>query len=461
MSAARVAIALCVLSVVASCAEDVGPPALVLATKPRCDGEEKECSSTADAKRFVVDGVPVLHQRVLGHPLVAMRITFDRSPQQGGRQFWAETVAIDLLGASGPRRLGYGEWGEQLADLSSEVGVGTGPDYLSFSVTAPQRHWSTVWALMSEAISDPSLEDYMLQHRQRAITAAFRSELDRPGNAASVESFSRALRGNYLNTRREHLLVLARLSIAELYEAWRGLRTRERMMVTVIGDVTDGDVRAAVRKAFGDLDEDHHADFGVSSPVLNEGPSTAVLDYPDAPTWHVHSTFVGPRANADDYAPLWLGLNVLRERLYDQIRDDEGLAYTVGAELNFYRQSYGNVWITTPQPARAFAITRTNVTQLKAEGPLEGELARARAAFRKELLDQRATPAAIASSLADWQLTVGRFSTDRVEGSLDAITAQEVAAALSAWLRDVATVAAGSGEPITEADLSSLYDAAP
>jgi predicted Zn-dependent peptidase len=456
MRAMRRVVALCLLSAVVGCADE-GPPTLVLATQPRCEGERKECEASG-ATRFLVDGVPVLHQRVSGHPLVALRITFDRSPAQGGEQFWAETIALDVLGAAGPRRLGHGEWGERLADLSSEVSVGTGPDYLSFSIAAPRPRWRTVWSLMSEAVNDPSLEDYLLQHSQRANAASFQSELDRAGNAAAVESFSRALRGNYLNARREHLSALARLRMADLYEAWRSLRTKQRMMVTVVGDVADADVRAAVREAFGDLDEDHHADFGDPSGMLGDTASVAVLDYPDVPTWHVHSSFVGPTADAADYVPLWLGLSVLRDRLFDQIRDAEGLAYTVGAELNFYRQSYGNIWISTPQPARALAITRTNVRQLKDEGPLDEELARARAAYRKQLLDERATPTAMASSLADWQLTAGHFSTEGIVESLDAITAQEVAEALNVWLRDVSTVAAGSGEPLTEADLTALYE---
>lgn len=456
MSAARLVLVLCLLSGALGCAED-GPPTLVLATQPACAAEQKGCNA-AGATRFSVDGVSVIHQRVAGHPLVALRLTFDRSPDHGGEQRWAETLALSLLGAAGPRRLGYGDWEARLADLSSDLSVGTGSDYLSFSITAPRPHWRTVWNLMSEAVKRPSTDEYLLLHRQRAIAASYEGELDDAENAARFESFSRAFRGLHLNAAREHLAALQGLRVTDVERAWRSLRTKRRLMVTVVGDVAEGDVRAAVKRAFADLADDYESTYRRPSPTLGDAAPVAVLDYPDVPTWHVRSFFLGPPADSAEYATLWLGLSVFSERLYDQIRDAEGLAYTAGAALSFYRQSYGSIWMSTPQPARAFAITRAIVAQLKDEGPSEGELARARAAFQKELLDERATPTGMAWSLADWQLTAGSFSTDGAWANVEAATPQDVAAVLTAWLRDVKTVAAGSGEPLTEAALTALYE---
>lgn len=259
------------------------------------------------------------------------------------------------------------------------------------------------------------------------------------------------------NAPREHRAALERLRRADLDEAWRALRTKRRLMVTVVGDVSQAEVRGAVQHALGAFATDHKAGFDKPEPKPGASAALAVLDYPDVPTWHVNSVILGPEANTPEYTALWLGLNVLGARLFDQIRDAEGLAYTTGAKLSFYRQSFGSIWMSTPQPARAFAITREIVAELKREGPTESELTRARQAMHRQLLDDRATPAGLASSLADWQLTSGSYSdAESYLESAGALTPTEVAAALTSYLRDAKTVAAGSGEPVLEADLATL-----
>ena len=147
---------------------------------------------------------------------------------------------------------------------------------------------------------------------------------------------------------------------------------------------------------------------------------------------------------------------MLDRRLFEQVRDALGLAYTTGASLSFYRESFGSVWITSEAPLEALSVSRQVLADLKATGPTEAELAAARRSLTTELLSRSDTPSGIASTLADWELTAGsREALDDYLAALERATPAGVASLLDAYLRDVAVAAAGGGSPLSILDLEN------
>lgn len=439
------------------CASD--EPTLRLHTLPGCDEAATRPCAEREATRFEVDGIRVLHQRVPGHPLVSMQLHFEVVDEPSGSQLWAESAALGIVNWAGPQRFGTTEWVEELASLSAAFSANMGSDYASIYTSVARPHWKAMWKLLVETLQDPATDAYILEAMQRRYHSSFDAEADDAASAAFFESYARLFAGQAMNLRRETQAAIDRLRRPSIDEAWRALRTKRRLLVVVVGDVKEAEVRALVGRDLAELPDDHAANFAASVPELGPNEPVAVLDYPASPTWHVRAALLGPAANAPDYLPLALGLRVLGARLFDRVRDDAGLAYSAGARLRFYRQSYGQIWLSTPDPQAAFAITREIVAALKSDGPDADELRRSHQMLVAELLEGRGTPADLASSLADWELTSGSFAD--FDGFVEAapqITPDEVRDALQRYLRDVRVVAAGSGEPVSEADLATLFE---
>jgi predicted Zn-dependent peptidase len=148
---------------------------------------------------------------------------------------------------------------------------------------------------------------------------------------------------------------------------------------------------------------------------------------------------------------------VLDQRLFSEVRDLRGLAYSTGAGLAFTRQSYGRIWLTTESPLEALPVVRSVVADLKSKGPDERELETARAALRTEILVDSTTVAGQASLLSDWTMTAGsRQAVDDMLASLDSVSAADLSAALS-YLDGAKTTAAGPGGALSVTDLTSLF----
>ena len=439
-------------------AEAESVPVLDFETQPSCPAADATCLN-AGTTTLDIDGVRVIHKPLPGHPLVSFRLAFD-APTGSGRQRWAETLALSMFDLGGPRGLAPSDWDAELVRLGASVGAGNGFDYGSIGGTAPVVNWRELWDLVILGIAQYRNYDYELDNRRGVYDLGIQSELDDPDSAASIDAWSRLFQGHAYNYQREYLDALAALSSIDIDAAWGALSAGDRWLVSVVGDVGVDEITAAIQEARGWVARTgpglvFQPDLRVVPPAP---PPVRVLDYPEAPTWYIVGYFEGPGGNSPDFAPLELGLTVLDQRLFDEVRDARGLAYTTGAGLVFYRQSYGRVWITSESPLDALAVSRDILTDLKTTGPTEAELESARSALVTRLLASNDTPSSIALTLADWELTAGtREALDDYLAALDQATPSEVAGVLAGYLRDVRIAAAGGGSPLAESDLETWF----
>jgi len=458
---------------VACGARDDGSAQLELAPAVLCAEPSGACLNVG-AESLDVAAVPVLYKRIVGHPMVALQISIDGGGLSGAQQ-WTETVALGLMGAGGSVNLGPVNWPQQLLHLGAVVAAdGNRLDYSIIGGQAPLPHWREVWHMLTAAVERPYSNNADLESLRGFFVRRYESEMDAPESAADTDAWSRVFHGQSYNLPRESQADLKRIDIAALRQSWSGLRDTTRWLVTLVGDLERAEVEQAVREltdaaansqkipalvpANAAANTETTSDAEPSADEAASAPQDpVVLDYPASPTWHIVSYFTGPAANGSDYAALDLALRVLDQRLFTEVRDIRGLAYTTGARLTFTRQTFGRFWLTTDSPLQALPIVRAVAADLRANGPNQRELETARAALRTEILVGSSTVAGQASLLSDWQMTAGsRQGVDDMLGALDSVSAADLSAALS-YLDGAKTTAAGPAGALTAADLSSLF----
>jgi zinc protease len=437
------------------CAEAVdSAPVLAFAT-PECEGLGPACIN-AGAADLEEQGIRIIHKRIAGHPLVALHVAFDNVPRSDA-QLWSENLGLALLQYGGPNRFSTSDWDAAQRRLGATVWAGSGSDYAYVDALAPLPNWRATWDLMAEAVNQPRDAASDLDNRRGVVQRGYQSEFDDPDDAAWNDAWSRLFQGHPYNQRRERLAAITALSGADIVRGWPFLTAKSRLLVTVVGDIEAAEVAEAVGTAFGVLSPEAVFEAPVAAQPAAAQP-VVILPYLNAPTWHIVSYFKGPPGGSPDYAALRLGLGVLNRRLFAEVRDARGLAYTTGAELDFYRESFGAVWLTSDTPLEALPIVRQILVELLSAGPDESELDAARNNVRTSLVAGSDDPASLAWTLADWQLTAGyRGALDEYMSTLDAVTPEAARAALEAHLRGVQTTAAGGGAPLTEADLAALF----
>lgn len=431
------------------------PVVLNFETLPSCAAADVTCVN-ADTTTLVVQGVRAIHKPLPGHPLVSFQLSFD-DPYGSSRQRWAETLAVGMYQMGGPRRFyNASDWDAELLRLGARVSAATALDYGWISGTAPAFNWRELWDLVIEGIADYRNYSWELDYLRDYYERIFLSEYDDPYSAASIDAWSRLFADQDYDFQREYQDSLAAVSSADIDQAWVALSASPRWVVSIVGDVSADEVAAALEDARGALGQVGTSPSFAPDPLRGTplSPHARLLPYPDAPNWYVVAYFKGPNARSPELAPLWLGLQVLDRRLFREVRDVRGLAYSTGAQLSFYRQTFGSVWLTSESPREALSVGARVISELKATGPSEAELAAARSSLSTQLLTGNVTPAGMAGTLTDWELTAGsREALDAFLAGVDQATPADVVSALAAYLRDPEITAAGGGG---ELDVSNL-----
>jgi predicted Zn-dependent peptidase len=120
----------------------------------------------------------------------------------------------------------------------------------------------------------------------------------------------------------------------------------------------------------------------------------------------------------------------MSSRLFQSIREQAGLAYSIFSELNLHRDT-GCLAIyagTSPETGRrVLELTLAELGRLKNEPVPEEELHRAREHMKGSLLLSLESTDSRMSNLARQWLTYGRFySLDELASAIDAVTAGDI-----------------------------------
>lgn len=109
-----------------------------------------------------------------------------------------------------------------------------------------------------------------------------------------------------------------------------------RMNVTLVGDFTMAEVLPRLEDAFSGLVPQSPPPF-VPQPGLNDGDRVVTRTRPDAQQAQVYQGWYAPQAGTPEHAPLTvmntiLGAGGLSSRLFTELRDKQGLAYSVRSQ---------------------------------------------------------------------------------------------------------------------------------
>lgn len=455
-------VATCIVLLGAACGVD---PPLELAfgdVEPQCV-TSASCLSTNTTERQVA-GIRVIHKRVPGAAILSARVLMD-----GGARRWtfnvahAEAMVLRLVSWWGSERFRQTPFEAELARIGARFIAGQGLDFAHVSIAAPATYFDRAWRLLADTIQAPPIRDLSeetREHLEQVHVQDLRSVYATPLSAASATAWGMVYGDHPYRMLEETLSQIDQLDPRDLSYAASEMWRKDRLTVVVVGDVDVERVQQRVDAAFAHLlagDQDELPPLPEPTPSEHRAQ---VLDFPDAPGWHVQAYFPAPSPAHESYLALRLGISALDRRLFDELRTTRSLVYTVGAEVGELRSNYGHLWLSTDRPREALSAFHRVLDGWRSSGISAHELAAARAQHLAEFHEQNATAGGISWTLAGWQLTGGGWTlADEQIDRLERVNAAEVNAALLRCLENVRYAAAGAGEPLTAEMLLGNADA--
>ena len=147
---------------------------------------------------------------------------------------------------------------------------------------------------------------------------------------------------------------------------WHDARlTKENLLLVVVGNVTRADLEKKIAAALGSLPATGGTARVVGPAVAKPGDVKVVQR--DLPTNYILGVFPVPSLAERDFAAFRLGMAILSDRLFEEVRTKRNLTYAVSTGVSSRRANQGNLYVTAVQPDTTLKVMLGEVRRLQRE----------------------------------------------------------------------------------------------
>jgi zinc protease len=325
----------------------------------------------------------------------------------------------------------------KLDEAGAEMRFGAGRDTVYGSMRMLAETKDEAFDLLRLAVDKPRFDAAPIDRIRAQIVAGIVANARDPETAAQAK-WQEALYGDHPYSRPDEgtEASLASITADDLRAYHQAVFARDTLKVSVVGAIDAVTLKQKLDDLFGELPA--KASLRPVSTIDPKLGQEVRVDY-DLPQTSLQLAFPGVARDAPDFFAAYimnhiLGGGAFTSRLFDEVREKRGLAYSVGSSLVTNKYSSSLVVSTGTRSDRAaetLAVIRDVVRRMAEEGPTEAELAAAKkyiiGSYALNNLDNSGAIAATLLSLQEQDL--GADYIERREALIDAVTIEEVRAA--------------------------------
>lgn len=395
-------------------------------------------ASQSDTTRFTVDGIPVILRRVASNDVVSANVYL----LGGVRQVTEETAGIEpfLLDISdrGTRHYPRAVLRQKMARLGTTIVLEPQIDWTVLGVRATSSTLDSTWAVMADRLIAPRLDSADVELIRQQYLSAVRQRDDNPDALvewlADSSAFSGSPYGRSLIGTEHSITTMSRATLA------RYLQTqivRSRMLIVIVGNVTEAHVEEIVHASFARLPL---GSYRWTIPAAAHPIATSlVMRQRSLPTNYILGYFQGPPATSPDFDALQLATSALSGQLFAEIRTRRNLSYAVNAPFLDRALSAGGLYVTTTEPDSVLDIMRSNIILMQANLVDRTALTELVQQFITQYFLDNETDADQADFLARAELYHGDYrEADRFVDDLRRITPADIQRVARTYMHDVA-----------------------
>ncbi len=319
------------------------------------------------------------------NPIIALDLAF-----RGGS-------ALDSQGKAGLANLVASLIDEGAGDLDSQVFQGmlddrsislrfsAGQDGFGGEVFTLSENRDLAFKLLRLALTQPRFDAEPVERIRAQILAGIESSAENPNSIAA-----RTLRRLFFPSHpygqpgEGTAESVAGIAPADLRDFVAQRFARDTLVIGVVGDITPGDLAELLDRTFSELPA--RAEGFAVSDAPPEGEGALVVVERDVPQSVVSFGHAGLKRDDPDYYAAYvvnyvLGGGGFSSRLYEEVREKRGLAYSVYSYLNPLDHSalvVGGVATQNGRVATSLELIRQEWRRMAEDGPSEKELADAK-----------------------------------------------------------------------------------
>lgn len=388
-------------------------------------------------------------------PVIALRVVF----RGGAALDPADKLGLANMTASlldeGAGPLDSQEFQRRLEDLSISLSFEDGLDTFGGALKTLTANKEAAFDLFRLSLTEPRFDTEAVERIRSGILARIRRSATNPDYLAGRLWWSRAFPDHpYGRPTNGTVETVSRIDQADLKGFVARRLARDTMFIGVVGDITPAELAPALDRVFGGLPA-KAAPYALS-PIQPQGGGTiAVIERPVPQSVVLFGQRGLKREDPDFYAAFVMnhiiGGGSFSSRLYQEVREKKGLAYSIGTylyPLDWSALILGSVATQNARVGESIALVRQEWRRLAENGVTDEELAAAKAYLTGSYVLQFDNTDKVARLLVSIQLdNLGIDYIEKRNSYIEAVTRADVARVAKRLLDAKALSFAVVGQP--------------
>jgi zinc protease len=330
-------------------------------------------------------GIEAWHVQSDVVPLIAVAFTFEGGSAQDPADKPGVAQMLSRLLDEGAGAYDSDAFQERLAARAIELSFNAGNDALGGSLKTLVKHADEAFDLLRLALTEPRFEDSAIERVRAQTIAGLRYQQNDPGVMATRRFFAEGFGGHpYGHPTSGTVESVAAITRDDLIALHSSIVTKGRVKIAVVGAIDAQRLGTLLDKVFGGLPE--AAPLSAVAPTaLAQRGSRFVVDL-DVPQSVIRFGTNGISWRDPDFIPAYvlnhvLGGGAFTSRLFQEVREKRGLAYSVGTSLVSYRSAamtWGYTATKNERVAECLSVIADEMARLKTDGPTDDELQKAK-----------------------------------------------------------------------------------
>ncbi|MCA1591140.1 MAG: insulinase family protein [Acidobacteria bacterium] len=408
----------------------------------------------ADAAKLVtefeVNGLKVLVKRREGSQTVAAGLFLRGGARNvDEKNAGVEPLMLDLASeasANFPRE----RMRTELSRMGTGIGYGINYDYSVLSLGSTRQSFDRSWQIFTDVALRPSFAPDDFARVKNRLVVSLSDDTDTPDSYLQLLQSKIAYAGHpYLNNPRGTVESVSRLTPEDVKRYHQQMLQTSRLLLVIVGDLDPQMIRERVAATFGKLPRGDYRP--TAPPQLTFSASTVDITQRGLPTNYVQGLFAAPALTAPDIYPMRVAANILRDRIFYEVRVKRNLSYAPDAFLGSQGANTGGIYVTAVDANQAVQVMLGEINRLQRE-PINADDIKSQVQqhLTRYYLSQE-TNAAQAGELAQYELIGGGWRNSvEVIDRLRAVTPEDVQRVAKTYMRNIRFVVLGDPKSVNK-----------
>ncbi|MEO5561852.1 MAG: pitrilysin family protein [Chitinophagaceae bacterium] len=397
---------------------------------------------------MMVNGVKVIVQPS-GNDIVVIQTVIKGGVQNyPAAKAGIESLAMAALTECGTTKTEKNSFKDQLDLISARVNGNTGVSYASFVLNCIKADFDKAWGLYSEALTMPKFDAKEFDRIKQDAINGIRAEESNPDQAISKMAKETAFAGKSFATNPiGTIATVSKLTAAETKKYYQSILTKSRMTIIVVADLDKATIEQKVKDMLAKVPAG--APFVVKKQTFTPPASSFKAQERENATNYVMGIASAPIPGTPDYNAYSLAMNLFSSRHFLEVRSKNGLSYAPGAWLTTGAATYSNIYVTTTEPDKYIAVTRTLIDSIKQFGFTESELKNEKTGYLTGLYYRDETNQAQANSLAGNEVVHGDWKRSvKIKDDINKVTLEQLNSVFKKYFTNISWVYQGNPKKV-------------